>query len=277
MTRLKRGLLAGGAALVLAMGSPAAAQDASPPTEAQPTAPPDSDGLSEAPQDGAAVQATPPPVEAAPPEPAKAAGFGSPGDAILAGKLLFEVRGRYEAVDQKRTATLTENGEAATVRTRLGWETGDWHGLKGLVEFEDVRQVGPEHFQVQVPGAAGAPINGAAKARYPIINDPDGTELNRLQLTWTPNAMIQATIGRQRILIDDQRFIGNVGWRQDEQTFSTSGPDGSATSRSRATGRAVSPPPSPPPTRSRAGPTPSSSRWAGTRASSTGSRTSTRR
>ena len=26
-------------------------------------------------------------------------------------------------------------------------------------------------------------------------------------------------MGRQRVMIDDQRFVGNVGWRQDEQTF----------------------------------------------------------
>jgi hypothetical protein len=27
------------------------------------------------------------------------------------------------------------------------------------------------------------------------------------------------TFGRQRIIHDDQRFVGNVGWRQNEQTF----------------------------------------------------------
>jgi hypothetical protein len=27
------------------------------------------------------------------------------------------------------------------------------------------------------------------------------------------------TLGRQRIILDDHRFIGNVGWRQNEQTF----------------------------------------------------------
>ena len=81
------------------------------------------------------------------------------------------------------------------------------------------RQIGPEHFAINVPGATTAPLNGAAKAKYPVINDPDVTELNRLQVTWTPNAMFQATVGRQRITLDDQRFIGNVGWRQDEQTF----------------------------------------------------------
>jgi hypothetical protein len=31
--------------------------------------------------------------------------------------------------------------------------------------------------------------------------------------------MFTATLGRQRINLDDQRFIGGVAWRQDEQTF----------------------------------------------------------
>ncbi|WP_310541541.1 alginate export family protein [Phenylobacterium sp.] len=140
-------------------------------------------------------------------------------DQIAAGRLLLEVRARYEGVDQTRTPVLREDGQAFTVRTRLGWETADFKGFKGLIEFEDVRQIGPEHFAVNVPGAATLPLNGADKARYPIINDPDVTELNRAHLTWTPNGALQITAGRQRILLDDQRFVGNVGWRQDEQTF----------------------------------------------------------
>lgn len=140
-------------------------------------------------------------------------------DQIAAGKLILEVRARYETVDQARTATLRDEASAFTVRTRLGWETAEFAGIKGLIEFEDVRQAGPEHYAVNVPGAATAPLNGTDKARYPIVNDPDVTELNRLHLTWTPSAALQVTAGRQRILLDDQRFVGNVGWRQDEQTF----------------------------------------------------------
>lgn len=214
MERLKRALAAASAAgTVLACANVAQAQE-TPADAAQPTAPAEADGLAT----GEAPAAEPETVEApaAPPEPAPTP-FVS--DAIAAGKFLFEVSARYEFVDQKRTAVLTQNGEAFTARTRLGWETAEWNGLKGLIEFEDVRQVGPEHFQIQVPGSTGAPLNGAAKTRFPIINDPDVTELNRLQVTWTPNTAAQATLGRQRILIDDQRFIGNVGWRQDEQTF----------------------------------------------------------
>lgn len=192
----------------------AAAQTAdlspAPAAEALPGA---ADGLEE----GAPVEA--PPASEAAPEPAVAAAPQTISEAIAAGKLLLEVRGRYEFVDQKKTAVLTKNAEAYTVRTRLGWETGDWNGVRALIEFEDVSVLGPERFAVNVPGATTPPLNGADKAKYPLVNDPEVTELNRLQLTWTPNAMFTGTLGRQRILIDDQRFVGNVGWRQDEQTF----------------------------------------------------------
>ena len=152
--------------------------------------------------------------------------FQTPSQAIAGGRLIFEARARYEGVDQKRTVVLTEDAEAMTVRTRLGWETGAWSGLKGLIELEDVRHLGPERFQVQVPGAVGPPLNGGDKARYPVVNDPEGTELNRLQLSWRASDSVQATLGRQRIAFDDQRFIGTVAWRQDEQTMDALRVDG---------------------------------------------------
>jgi len=193
MTRTKTRLALGTGVAALLWAGLAQAQTAEPPPPPDPAA--------EAP-------AEPPPA----PEPTLS-------DQIAAGRLLLEVRARYETVDQTRTAVLRDEGQAFTVRTRLGWETAEFKGFKGLIEFEDVRQIGPEHFAVNVPGAATPPLNGADKARYPIINDPDVTELNRAQLTWTPSAALQVTAGRQRILLDDQRFVGNVGWRQDEQTF----------------------------------------------------------
>jgi hypothetical protein len=139
--------------------------------------------------------------------------------AITSGHLLLDVRGRWEHVDQTKTAKLTDDANAFTVRTQLGWETGAWHHVKALLEFQNVSHLGPEDYAVNVPGAITPPLNGADKAKYPLVNDPDETELNRLQLAWSPVKEFTATVGRQRILIDDQRFIGNVGWRQNEQTF----------------------------------------------------------
>jgi hypothetical protein len=166
-----------------------------------------------------AEEAAAEPAAEAAPEPPPPAPPPTISDQIGAGKLILEVRARYENVDQTRTATLRDEANAFTVRTRFGWETAEFKGVKGLIELEDVRQLGSEHYAVNVPGVATAPLNGADKARYPIVNDPDVTELNRAQLTWTPSAALQVTAGRQRILLDDQRFVGNVGWRQDEQTF----------------------------------------------------------
>jgi hypothetical protein len=190
-------LRCGTAFCALMLGGTAWAQEAPPPA-------------TEATVEAAAEPAPEPPPPAPPP---------TISDQIAAGKLILEVRARYETVDQTRTATLRDEASAFTIRTRFGWETAEFAGVKGLIEFEDVRQAGPEHYAVNVPGVATAPLNGADKARYPIVNDPDVTELNRLQLTWTPSAALQVTAGRQRILLDDQRFVGNVGWRQDEQTF----------------------------------------------------------
>jgi hypothetical protein len=141
----------------------------------------------------------------------------SPLDAIAAGAPILEVRSRYEHWDQTKTATLTENGQALTARARFGWETASYKRFKALVDFDHVRWLGPRRFAISNGG--GAPLNGADKARYPVINDPEVTELNRLQLSWAPNKTDQVTVGRQRIQLDDQRFVGAAPWRMDEQTF----------------------------------------------------------
>lgn len=212
----RKGVLRFGALLgTLAWAGAAQAQE---PAAEPAAATPAEDGLSAG--DGLGAEGVTPTPEAPPPvEVAAPAAAPTISEAIAGGKLLLEARARYEYVDQKNTPALSKDAEAFTIRARLGWETADWNGLRGLIEFEDVRQAGPEHYAVNVPGATTPPLNGADKARYPVINDPEVTELNRLQLTWTPSAALQMVAGRQRILIDDQRFVGNVGWRQDEQTF----------------------------------------------------------
>jgi len=118
----------------------------------------------------------------------------------------LDLRPRYEFVDQDNIAN---TADAFTVRTQLGWETGSWNDLKALVEFEDVRAIGGQRFNSTTNG----------KTAYPVVADPNVTELNRAQIAWTPSKSFSATVGRQIVAIDDQRFIGAVAWRQDTQTF----------------------------------------------------------
>jgi hypothetical protein len=54
---------------------------------------------------------------------------------------------------------------------------------------------------------------------YSKVADPDRSELNQFWLAYTGIADNTLKVGRQRIKLDDDRFIGNVGWRQMETTY----------------------------------------------------------
>ena len=126
-------------------------------------------------------------------------------DSLAQTKVLLDTRMRYEGVEQEPSA---EDAEAVTLRARLGFETGKVFNTSLLAEGEFVWPLVTVYIST---------TNG--KTQYPIVADPESHELNRLQLTNTSLPGTTLTIGRQRILLDDQRFVGNVGWRQNEQTY----------------------------------------------------------
>lgn len=135
--------------------------------------------------------------------PAQAGDFSQ---AIEEGKIILDMRFRYEMVDQE---PVDDNANAFTLRTRFGFETGEFHNFKALIEGEHITALGDEKYNNTNNG----------KAQYPVVADPDGTELNRVQLSYTGIDNTSATIGRQRINLGNQRFIGAVGFRQNEQTM----------------------------------------------------------
>jgi hypothetical protein len=53
---------------------------------------------------------------------------------------------------------------------------------------------------------------------YSVIADPETTELDQLLLQYKQGTF-KAKLGRQLITMDNHRFVGHVGWRQDRQTF----------------------------------------------------------
>lgn len=126
--------------------------------------------------------------------------------ALTEGKILFDARYRYEYVDQDG---LAHDANAHTVRTKLGYETGKFHDFSVLVEGENILDIGGEHYNDTING----------KTTYPTVADPEDTRLNRLQLNYTGVEDTALTLGRQIINLDNQRFVGAVGWRQNDQTF----------------------------------------------------------
>jgi Alginate export len=119
-------------------------------------------------------------------------------------KSLIDAGLRYEAVDQTGIAN---RADAITARVRAGFEAkaGDF---AFLAETEATLAISENY---------NSGVNG--KTAFPLVGDPQNIELNRLQLQYRGLPKTVITIGRQRINLDDQRFVGNVGWRDNEQTF----------------------------------------------------------
>jgi len=121
------------------------------------------------------------------------------------GQINFNLNWRYENVDQAGLGSA--NGDP--VRLRLGYLSPKILAIQAFLEFEGNTPV--------FVGDYNSLRNG--KTRFPVIADPQETELNQGWLVYSgiPDTEIKA--GRQRIKYDNDRFIGNVGWRQLEQTF----------------------------------------------------------
>jgi hypothetical protein len=118
----------------------------------------------------------------------------------------LDLQFRLEAVDQEGFA---KEALASTLRGRLTFQSGKAKGFDVLVEFEGTTDLGNERYN--------STSNQATE--YPRILDPEDAELNRAQIRWRTESGTTVILGRQRIILDDARFIGNVGWRQNEQTF----------------------------------------------------------
>ncbi|MBU6298579.1 MAG: hypothetical protein KGJ79_17755 [Alphaproteobacteria bacterium] len=131
-------------------------------------------------------------------------------DALAGGKPLVDVRLRYEGVNDDNCALCAgKDADAKTLRARLGYETGTWNGFSALAEFDQIWSLGPEDYDSKSNG----------HTTFPLVADPQLTTLNRLQLSYSGIDHTTITAGRQEIVLGDARFIGNVGFRQHEQTF----------------------------------------------------------
>ena len=132
---------------------------------------------------------------------------GSLAAALGQTKPLVDIRLRYEEVEQ---TGFVDNAHAETLRARLGAETGRFLGTSVLAEGEAMIRLDRDY----------RPDNAVATyTRFPIVSDPENYVLNRLSITNTSLPQTSLTIGRQRINLDDQRFVGSSNWRQNEVTF----------------------------------------------------------
>lgn len=124
---------------------------------------------------------------------------------VKKGSAQLDLRYRFEYVDQDG---IDEEAEASTLRSRLTLNSATYKGFSFLGEFDNVAKIGDDNYNSTENG----------KTQYPVVADPTGTDLNQVWLKYAFETGA-GTAGRQRINQGNQRFVGGVGWRQNEQTF----------------------------------------------------------
>jgi hypothetical protein len=132
---------------------------------------------------------------------------GSALDALTKGQLDFGFRYRFEDVEQDNAL---DNAQASVLRSRATYTTMPLSGWQAQVEVDNHTVLGDDEDY-------NSTSNG--QTTRSVIADPEGTEFNQAWVSWSriPRTAIKA--GRQRLVYDNERFIGTAGWRQNEQTF----------------------------------------------------------
>jgi len=128
-------------------------------------------------------------------------------DTLFGGKVNLDLRFRFEYADFNDTGA-PGWGHVETARLRLGYGTKPLNGFSAYGEFEGVFAADDETYNDTLNG----------QVTRAVIADPEVTELNQLFGKYEDHGFTLKA-GRQRIILDNARFVGNVGWRQDEQTY----------------------------------------------------------
>lgn len=97
------------------------------------------------------------------------------------------------------------------MRNRIGLLTRNLGGFQAFAEYEGILAIDRTDYN-------GG--NGAGPANRTVIADPESHELNQAWLSYAaPSGLLFLKAGRQGVNLDDQRYVGTVGWRQNMQTL----------------------------------------------------------
>lgn len=115
-------------------------------------------------------------------------------------------RYRLEYVDQDN---VLDDAIASTLRSRLTVNTGKVSGFSALLQLDNVSVLGNDNYNSTVNG----------KTAYSVVADPKGTDINQALLRYQSDNGTTFSAGRQLVNHTNQRFLGGVAWRQNEQTL----------------------------------------------------------
>lgn len=128
-------------------------------------------------------------------------------EAISNGSAQLSFRLRSEDVDQD---DVNKDATATTLKSRLTLTTASYNGFQAQLEVDDTTELGSVDYNDKA--------TNPGDADDAVVADPEGTEVNQAWVSYTYEDNTLKT-GRQRIALDNHRFVGTVGFRQNEQTY----------------------------------------------------------
>ncbi|MCK9189440.1 alginate export family protein [Acidithiobacillus sp.] len=134
-------------------------------------------------------------------------------DAISGGQVNLDFRPRYEFMSQADK----NNANAFTVQTLLGLASKPIAGISADLQFINVAGIVNHYNSLR-----------NRKAAYALIPDPEETNVNQAYLQYAGIPALRLRAGRQEINLDDERFVGAVGFRQTPQSFDAVSVQGTA-------------------------------------------------
>lgn len=151
------------------------------------------------------------PAPASDPASAPAQDEGSGDDlslreALAKGKASVRSTYRFENVDDD---LFDDPARSSTLRNWVAYDTARFQDVRARIAFENVVAVGNDLYN--------STINGVTDR--PVVPDPEGSELEEAWLAWDGEEDLEVKIGRQVIQLGNLRFVGDVAWRQNHQTF----------------------------------------------------------
>lgn len=126
-------------------------------------------------------------------------------NAVSEGSIKLDLRYRLENVDDD---DFDKDANASTLRTRVTVQSGMVGAFSASAEFDNVSEIGKDNYNSTANG----------NTDRPVVADPKGTDINQAWLRYG-HADAYGAYGRQRIVHANQRFVGGVAWRQNEQTY----------------------------------------------------------
>ncbi|MBW2185921.1 MAG: alginate export family protein [Deltaproteobacteria bacterium] len=129
--------------------------------------------------------------------------------AIKSGTPDVDVLASYE---YKNRDDATSPGKQFSLRTRIGYRTGSFYDFEAYAQFHNLTNL-QEDFRFKQDGSFHGDLD------RDIIADPDGNRLYKAFLDYKGISDTVVRIGRQEIILDDARLLGNIGWRLNGQSF----------------------------------------------------------